>query len=86
VISFLQALNRISFIAIHLVFALYRKIVLIVVDVLRIDGIEIAFAKRQVINGIKQVSFTGGIVPYKTIHFWRKREFGYFVILEIMKV
>jgi hypothetical protein len=52
-------------------------------DVLRINRIEITFAKREVVNGIKQVGFTGAIGSHKTIDLVSESQFSLTVIFKI---
>jgi hypothetical protein len=61
-----------------------RKIRCFVPDVLRVDGVEIAFAKGEVINGVEQVGLAGGVVANKTIHTRREIHIRFSDIFEIM--
>jgi hypothetical protein len=47
-----------------------------VVDNLGINGIGAAFAKRQIVYGIKQIGFSHSVVTDKAIDFWGKFQLG----------
>lgn len=54
------------------IFALDHADIGIVLDDLRIDGIGITPAKRQVINRIQQIGLTHAVVAHKTVDFGRQ--------------
>jgi hypothetical protein len=51
--------------------------------VLLIGGVEIAFGKRDVVDGVKNIGFAHAIAADEAIHFFRKSEVLSFVIFEI---
>ena len=52
-------------------------------NILLIVGVEITLAKRQIIDGIKDICFSNAITSNKAINFFRKLHFGSFVIFKI---
>jgi hypothetical protein len=60
-----------------------REKIFLMVDVLRINGIEITFAKRQVMNGIEQIGFSGAVSSNETIDLIGKVKICFAVVLEI---
>jgi hypothetical protein len=56
---------------------------LVMADILRIDRVEIALAKRKVMNGIQQVRLAGTVISNKTIDFVREKKRRFLVILKI---
>jgi len=66
-VSFLGAHNGIGVIMVFHPHTQNSKKIFVMHYVLRVDDIEIAFAKRQVVYGIKQVGFAYAVIPRKTI-------------------
>jgi hypothetical protein len=60
------------------------KIVLSVPDILTVDQVKIAFGKRQVIDGIQQIGFTGTVPACETVNFFRKPQRRLTVIFKIV--
>jgi len=81
--GFLNAAYQLWIATVPLERAMNGKKCLTMPDIQLVDGIEVAFGKRKVVNSIKQIGFTGTIVSNKTIDFIRKSHFLLFVILEI---
>jgi hypothetical protein len=52
-------------------------------DVLRIDGVEIALAIAQIMNGIEQICLTRTIIAHKAIDLLRKLQICFEIILKI---
>jgi len=49
--------------------------ILTIVDQLGIGRIDVAFAKREIMNGIQQIGLSHSVIPEKTIYFGRERNF-----------
>jgi hypothetical protein len=52
-------------------------------DILGVDGVEIAFAKREVMDGIQQIGFSGTVITSKAIDLGRETGPCFPVILKI---
>jgi hypothetical protein len=72
VVSFLDALNMIRRIVITDAGTMYGEIILLVPDILAINGIEVTLAERKVMNGIQKVGFPDPVIPDKTVDLIRK--------------
>src|SRR5512139_3259423 len=58
---------------------------LLMPDVLGIDGIKITFAQAQVMNGIEYIGFSDPVIPDKTIYAGGKRNLCIFEVLKIQQ-
>src|ERR1700761_5322800 len=52
-------------------------------NLLAINRVEVAFAKREVVYGIKQIGFTRAVIARKSIYTRAKRKLGIGVIFKI---
>ena len=52
-------------------------------DILRVNGIEVTFAKREVMNGIQQVGLPSPVIAYETIDLVGELKRCFAVILEV---
>ena len=67
VIGLLYTGNNIRTVTIFQVSAMNAEEVFVMPDILGINRVEIAFAKRQVMDGIQQVCFSSPVITDKTI-------------------
>ena len=64
---------------------LHHEEVLVMPDVLAFDGVEIALAEGQVMDGVEQVGLSLPIITGKDVHAMVKLQAGLAVILKIYK-
>ena len=81
-LSLLKAAKNFVISVISIKMCINGKKGLIVLNVLTVNGIEIALTKTRVINGIQKIRLPHSVVPNKTINVRREGQMGFFVILK----
>jgi len=83
VFRFLYAGDRIGIIPVFQVDTMNGEKGFVMPDILRIDRVEIAFAKGKIMDRIQQVRLAGAVIPDKAIDLIGKRQCRIFIILKI---
>ena len=66
-VTFLNTLDMVGRIIVSDTGSVDGEIILLVADVLAVDGVEVALAEGKVMNRIQQVGLTNPVIPDKTI-------------------
>ena len=82
-VTFLHARHQLVILAVVRIHTMYGKEILLVADVLLVGGAKDALAKREVIDGIKDVGLPCPVETHETIDVLRKQQVGRFAVFEI---
>jgi hypothetical protein len=83
VIPFLNAFYQVMRFIVPDVCSVNGKEILLMTDVLGIDGIKITFAKRKIMDRIEKVGFPYPVISNETVDFIGKGKFRFGIIFKI---